>query len=755
MSGPFLDYCAQRWTGPEAVLADYFQDAQQAAAEVGALLDALPLLDGERHYLPDLAGGKQRKHYYRAHTEQDKDGTVWPCVTFGSFKDGEPKRYWKPRDLAWSEHRGERGSSAAASAEQRERYTRQAEQAEAQTQARKAAVEALRAQAQEAAAVAAAEAWGIASERAHAYLSTKGVESYGLRVATRDTRARLWSSEEGEWLDSVLVARRGELLLPMRDAEGRLWNLQRIDAKGGKRFISGGRVKGTFCRIDGEGLAWLVEGYATGATVRAATGSAVVVAFSAGNLEPVASALEGQLRAVAADNDENGAGLKGAQATGLPYRMPLAVGADWNDHAAAHGLEAVAEALADQGGMAEEPQDEAPAVEWVDFPDLSSKGRPLNTIENMQALMQAHGVGCRYNLVSKAVELTMPGWGGTADNRANTSLAMLASAAARFAMPRESLVEYVKTIADKQAYSPVAEWIQSRPWDGVDRLPAFLETIEAEDPVLRNALMRRWLISAVAAAMKPVGFWCKGVLTLQGPQNLGKTSWFRALVPQELRHLILEGMHLDAENRDHVMTAVSHWLVELGELEATLRRDMESLKAFISKTVDRLRRPYDRTDSEYPRRTVFFASVNSDRFLKDATGNTRFWVLRCRRIDHAHGIDMQQLWAQVFEQLYRRGEQWHLTPEEEALLEAGNDQFREISPIEELIPLRFDLNVKPQQTITASEVLLALGFDKPSRAQQIEAGQALKNLGVQARRKGGRTLYHLPYPKTGNGYSYP
>lgn len=394
------------------------------------------------------------------------------------------------------------------------------------------------------------------------------------------------------------------------------------------------------------------------------------------------------------------------------------------------------------------------AVESVDFPDLSSKGRPLNTIENMQALMQAHGVGCRYNLVSKAVELTMPGWSGTADNRDNTSLAMLASAAARFSMPRESLVEYVKTIADRQAYSPVAEWIQSRPWDGVDRLPAFLETIEAEDSALRDVLLRRWLISAVAAAMKPVGFWCKGVLTLQGEQNLGKTSWFRALVPQELRHLILEGMHLDAENRDHVMTAVSHWLVELGELEATLRRDIESLKAFISKTADRLRRPYDRTDSEYPRRTVFFASVNSDRFLKDATGNTRFWVLRCKRINHAHGIDMQQLWAQVFEQMYRQGEQWHLTSAEESLLWAGNDQFREISPIEEMIPLRFDLNVKPQQEATATQVLLALGFDKPTRTQQIETGQALKSLGVKSRRKGGRTIYHLPYPKTGNGYHY-
>jgi putative DNA primase/helicase len=366
--------------------------------------------------------------------------------------------------------------------------------------------------------------------------------------------------------------------------------------------------------------------------------------------------------------------------------------------------------------------------------------------------MQAHLVRARYNLVSKTVELDVPGLGGTVDNRANTSLSVLSSLAARHSMPRESLGEYVKAIADRNAFSPVADWIRSRAWDGQDRLPAFFATIETDDDPLRDVLLRRWLIAAVAAVMKPSGFWCKGVLTIQGEQNLGKTSWFRALVPQELRHLIREGMHLDAQNRDCIVTAVSHWLVALGELEATLRRDMESLKAFITETSDRMRRPYDRVDSEYPRRTVFFASVNSDRFLKDATGNSRFWVLRCHHINHAHGLDMQQVWAQVYEQLYRHGEQWHLTQEEQSQLDRANGQFREVSPIEELIPHRFDLSVTPTTDLTATQVLLHLGYDKPSRAQQLDAGSALRNLNVACRILRGRTVYHLPLPKIGQGY---
>lgn len=745
MTTPFLDYCAQRWTGPEAVLADYFEDAQQAAADIGASLDRLPVLDGQRHYLPDLSGAKQQKHYYRAHVDRDKDGTIWPCITFGSFKDGEPTRYWKPRDLAWQEHQG--NPIEGATDAQREAYAEQAREAARLAEIRKAEADAKRAQGQHAAAAAAADAWSTAQPDRHAYLDAKGVQAYGLRVATRDTRATLWNEKDGQWQEGCLVARRGELLIPMADAENVLWNLQRIDPIGRKRFIMGGRVKATFHRIDGAGDGWLVEGYATGATIREATGDAVVVAFSAGNLGPVSQLLPGQLRAVAADNDPKGAGEKGARETGLPVVMPPDVGTDWNDQAAAHGLNAVREALAEQADEA------SPAADvWVRFPDLSEKGRPLNTIENLEALMQAHGIRTRYNLVSKSVELDVPGLKGTNDNRANTALSALSSIAARYCMPRESLGDYVKVIADRNAYSPVADWIRSTRWDGRDRLPAFFATLEAEDSALRDVVLHRWLIAAVAAVMKPTGFWCKGVLTLQGEQNLGKTSWFRSLMPLDLRHLIREGMHLDAQNRDSIVTAVSHWLVELGELESTLRRDMESLKAFITQTSDRMRRPYDRVDSEYPRRTVFFASVNSDRFLKDATGNSRFWVLRCQRIHHNHGLDMQQVWAQVYQQHYLKGEQWHLTAEEQVQLDKANGQFREVSPIEELLPEHFDLNVKPTAKFTASQVLLRLGYDRPSRAQLMEAAAALKNLGVPSQLLKGRTVYHLPEPKTGQGY---
>ena len=381
-----------------------------------------------------------------------------------------------------------------------------------------------------------------------------------------------------------------------------------------------------------------------------------------------------------------------------------------------------------------------------DFPDLSAKMRPLNTIPNLAALMRNFKITARYNMISKETELSVPGLWGTEDNAQNVRLAHLNSLAAHCSLPRENLVEYTKAIADMNAYNPVVDWIKSKPWDGVSRIQDLADTLICASPEFRTLLVRRWLISC-AAALSHGGFWTKGVLTLHGAQDLGKTSWFRRLVPAELG-AFREGVSLDSTNKDSVMTAVSHWIVELGELESTLRRDMENLKAFISQTTDRLRRPYDRVDSEYPRRTVFCASVNSQKFLKDDTGNGRFWVIEVDAVKHDHDVDMQQLWAEVMS-LYLAGEQWHLTPSEKAQLNAGNEKFRQVSPIEELLTTHYDLAAPQARWIPATSLLLELGYDKPSRAQATEAGQTLHSLGVPKRILQGRTVYRIPDRLTG------
>lgn len=162
----------------------------------------------------------------------------------------------------------------------------------------------------------------------HPYLTRKGVKSHGLRV-DRD----------------------GRLLIPVRNLDGELRGVQRIDAKGDKRFTFGTDRQSPTClvigNIDEADTVAVVEGYATGATVFQATNWPVVVAFDAGGLERIAGPLRQRLLKAtlvfAGDHDASGTGQKAAgsaaQAAGGVVALPPTEGHDWNDHAAEHGLD--------------------------------------------------------------------------------------------------------------------------------------------------------------------------------------------------------------------------------------------------------------------------------------------------------------------------------------------------------------------------------------------------------------------------------
>jgi putative DNA primase/helicase len=255
--------------------------------------------------------------------------------------------------------------------------------------------------------------------------------------------------------------------------------------------------------------------------------------------------------------------------------------------------------------------------------------------------------------------------------------------------------------------------------------------------------MYRWLISAVASVFKPFGFKSHGCLVFTGAQGTGKTTWFERLVPPELG-LVLTGATLDPADKDSVITVVSHWLVELGELGATFRKaDIDRLKGFITKPTDRMRRPYDRLESEYQRRTVFGASVNDLQYLVDDTGNRRWWTVNVASIDYMHDLDMQQVWAELLTH-YERGEQWHLTPEENAALGQLNIDHEVTNPIEELIAAKFQWDAPRHTNMTSTEVLIAIGYDKPNNKQAKDAGVVLRKLAGDPKKSNGRSVFVMP-----------
>ncbi len=387
---------------------------------------------------------------------------------------------------------------------------------------------------------------------------------------------------------------------------------------------------------------------------------------------------------------------------------------------------------------------------------------PPTTIANLDHVLKKHNIAVRYDVIKKTLRIDVPGQSGSPDNAANTAIAQIQSLVALQGMAIGQVATYLEAIGDRNQYNAVADWITSKPWDGTNRLPAFYATLvqseEYPEP-LKQKLMYRWALSAVAAALLPSGFKARGVLTLLGPQGIGKTSWAVSLIPDAvLREIVLKlDHHLDGNNKDSILTAISHWIVEIGELDSSFRKDIARLKGFLTNDRDKVRRPYGRMDSEYPRRTVFLATVNDPHFLVDATGNTRWWTVPVVKIDFKHGIDMQQLFAQLAVD-FRAGEPWWLNGEEEALLEFHNKDHRSISAIRERVLEQIDLECKDaseKPAITAIELLKTIGIENPTNPQCKECNAVLRELYGEPKRIRGQNKWHVPVKPSKHAKFFP
>ena len=380
--------------------------------------------------------------------------------------------------------------------------------------------------------------------------------------------------------------------------------------------------------------------------------------------------------------------------------------------------------------------------------DVNDKGKPLETIENLADVCRRLGINITYNVISKSVDIAIPNNKTTIDNEYNANLAMLKSWCKRFKMPTDSLKDYVLAIADGNVFNPVQTWIESVLWDKKPRLNEFFATVSdktkkilPDGRSLKDVLIFRWMLSAVAVALTEKPIAAQGVLTFTGKGNLGKTEWFKNLLPEEMRFLLKEGLTLNPSDKDSVTTCISHWLCELGELDGTFRRaDVAQLKAFITRSQDDVRRPYAASDSKYPRRTVLFASVNSREYLQDPTGNRRFWTVEVDKINARHGMNMQQVWAEVAYCYRDLGQKWFLEPDEMEALNDHNDDFMSINPTHEKIDTAFEWEQSPvfwTHPCTATEIAELSGVERITQRETNEASSYVQQrYAVQTKRIG-------------------
>ena len=217
--------------------------------------------------------------------------------------------------------------------------------------------------------------------------------------------------------------------------------------------------------------------------------------------------------------------------------------------------------------------------------------------------------------------------------------------------------------SSERLYHPVKEYLGSLKWDGNPRLDTLLiNYLGAEDTPDVRAVTRKTLVAAVARIYRP-GIKFDSILVLVGEQGMGKSTLFARLGKEWFSDSLSIS---DMKDKTAPEKLQGYWLLELSELNGIKKMDVEVVKSFITRTDDKYRQAYGVNVESHPRSCIIVGTTNSDGgFLRDITGNRRFWPVRVTGHGKWHPwdlADIDQVWAEAIE-YFSQGEELFLKGE--------------------------------------------------------------------------------------------
>jgi len=329
----------------------------------------------------------------------------------------------------------------------------------------------------------------------------------------------------------------------------------------------------------------------------------------------------------------------------------------------------------------EEIQDEP----WVDELELNEKGNFKSSLTNISLILendpQLKGA-IAYNefrdeLVRKAdtpwCECKNPINGDPWRNEDDVHVKKLLEVTYSVSPGINKFSDSVSLAGYKNRFHPIRDYLNSLDWDGEPRLDSLLTRyLGVIDNPYTSAVSRKTLCAAVARVFEP-GIKFDFVLILEGKQGKGKSSFIKTL-----------GKHWYGDNissfngKEAVEGMQGVWIMELSELQAFGKADIEKIKSFISRTEDRIRPAYARRVETFQRRCIFIGTTNDTEYLKDETGNRRYWPVRCeikKIYISALEKEVDQLWAEAVV-LWRKGEKLYLDKTEQEVLAVEEQSSR-------------------------------------------------------------------------------
>lgn len=250
---------------------------------------------------------------------------------------------------------------------------------------------------------------------------------------------------------------------------------------------------------------------------------------------------------------------------------------------------------------------------------------------------------------------------------------------------KDKLNDGLLLISSRNRINDVERYLKGLKWDGVKRLDTLLpDFLGSEDNAYTRAVMRKSLCAAVARAIVG-GVKYDYMPIFAGPQGIGKSTFLSNLGKEWFSDSVTS-----FEGKDAAELIQGTWINEVGELTAFTKQETTIIKQFLSKKEDIFRAAYGRNTNKYPRRCVFFGTSNEDDFLKDVTGNRRFWPVDVGVFPAKKSIwqdmpgEVDQIWAEAYV-YWMLGEPLFLSKELEKMAAEQQEKHREASGKEGLI----------------------------------------------------------------------
>ena len=262
---------------------------------------------------------------------------------------------------------------------------------------------------------------------------------------------------------------------------------------------------------------------------------------------------------------------------------------------------------------------------------------------------------------------------------------------------------------EKHSFHPIKDYLNNLFWDGEERLDTlFIDYLGAEDNSYVRTVARKILVAAVARVFNP-GCKFDNMPVLSGPQGIGKSTIIKKLGKDWYSDSLTT-----VNGKEAYEQLQGVWILEMGEMMATKKADIEATKHFLSKTEDIYRVAYGRRTSRFPRQCVFIGTTNDREFLRDKTGNRRFWPIDVGIHKASKSVfndltayEVEQIWAETVE-LFNNKEPLYLTGEQEKEAQKQQDEHSELSAkaglieeyLDKLVPLNwYDLDIPERRNL--------------------------------------------------------